>query len=79
MLLELLKVLELRNRKKPSMILLNRGSKWQQISGCCFQINPFAFTGYEISVVTRFRMVLFKDLVQRIDLQRNLKTQRSCR
>ena len=49
------------------MILLIKGSKCKRISACCFQRNPSVFRGYEISVVTRFRIVLFKDLAQRID------------
>ena len=60
--------------------VLDKGSKCQRISGCCFQgaaSNPSAFAGYQISEATRFWMVLCKDFVQRIDLEQSLKTQRS--
>lgn len=50
----------------------DKGSKCQWISGSCFQRtarNLSAFAGYQILVATRFRMVLCKDFVQRIDLE----------
>lgn len=60
----------------------NKCSKCQRIYGFCFQKTatyPFAFARYQMSVAIRFRMVLCRDFEQRIDLEQNLKTQRSFR
>ena len=80
MLLELIVNVESSRIDRQKEAVDDKGSKCQRISGSCFHRtarNRSAFAGYQISVATRFRMVLCEDFVQRIDLEQSLKTQQS--
>ena len=71
----MLKVVELIDRKKPSMIKVANANGFPAVVFTEHAArNRSAFAGYQILVARRFWMVLCKDFVQRIDLEQSLKT-----